>query len=85
MQPGTYSLCTEGIMIRTINNILSLSIIVHLSMLRSLCFSCNKCEELSSVWQRLAEIFNQDEDSEIAIAKADCTTTEDVCRSKRDL
>ena len=40
---------------------------------------CAKCNALSSVWQELAESFNNDESPDIAIAKADCSIETRLC------
>ena len=47
-------------------------------------FSCTNCEAITSVWKKLAEQFNDDEKSEIAVAQADCTTEyEGICWGKK--
>lgn len=51
-----------------------------------ICFSCPKCEELSSEWQKLTVNFNNDESSETGIAKYDCTNKyENICGGKNNV
>lgn len=41
-------------------------------------FRCGHCQRLTPTWEQLAEMLNED-DSEIRIAKVDCTTDSSVC------
>lgn len=43
-----------------------------------MCWRCGHCQRLSPTWEQLAEMLNE-EDSEIIIAKVDCTTDSSVC------
>ena len=45
-------------------------------------YSCEKCAGLPSVWQELADNFNNTEDSDIAISKANCSAEPDLCKGK---
>ncbi|XP_015590317.1 thioredoxin domain-containing protein 5 homolog [Cephus cinctus] len=40
---------------------------------------CGHCKRLAPIWEQLAEMLNEDEDSHVKIAKVDCTTDSSVC------
>ena len=42
-------------------------------------FRCGHCNRLAPTWEKLAETHNKDEDSEVTIAKVDCTTDTPLC------
>lgn len=42
---------------------------------------CGHCKRLAPTWEQLAEMLNED-DSNIRIAKVDCTTDSDICKEQ---
>ena len=46
------------------------------------CCRCPECVALSSVWHDLAQKFNNNNNSELGIAKADCSLQTQLCRGK---
>ena len=46
------------------------------------CCRCPECVALSSVWHDLAQKFNNNNNSELGIAKADCSLQTQFCRGK---
>lgn len=48
-----------------------------------LCLRCGHCQRLGPTWEQLAEISNE-EDSDIRIAKVDCTIESVLC-SEQDV
>lgn len=40
---------------------------------------CGHCQRLGPIWEQLAEMLNEDDDSRVRIGKVDCTTDNTVC------
>lgn len=42
-------------------------------------FRCTHCKRLSPTWEELALTYNEDDQSQVVIAKVDCTVDTELC------
>lgn len=61
----------------------SMSVLQQILIERLFCLRCGHCQRLGPTWEQLAEI-SKEEDSDIKIAKVDCTTESVLC-SEQDV